>query len=202
MAYGSVFAAAWIVTEWLRSWVFTGYPWPPLSLLFLGGWETPGMAVLLPWVGTYGLSGLVLGLAASIAWGARIDRRLIGVASSATALGAVAVVMHGLPAPTAQESNVSYALVQPRIPQDEINDASKFEDQFGRIVDLTLPGNDTSRLVLWPESAIPDYLEDGYPQRYYDQTTARFRLEASDYRSGPSSTRSPNPADPGVGSPG
>jgi apolipoprotein N-acyltransferase len=26
--------------------------------------------------------------------------------------------------------------------------------------------------VLWPESAVPDYLEDGYPERYYQQMTA------------------------------
>ena len=26
--------------------------------------------------------------------------------------------------------------------------------------------------MLWPESAVPDYLEDGYPQRYYDAMTA------------------------------
>ena len=26
--------------------------------------------------------------------------------------------------------------------------------------------------MLWPESGVPDYLEDGYPQRYYDQMTA------------------------------
>ena len=27
-------------------------------------------------------------------------------------------------------------------------------------------------MVLWPESGIPDYLRDGYPQRYYTQMTA------------------------------
>lgn len=57
LAFGLVFAAAWIVTEWLRSWVFTGYPWPPLGLMLLGagiglasrhfclGWEPMGFLV-------------------------------------------------------------------------------------------------------------------------------------------------------------
>ena len=65
-----------------------------------------------------------------------------------------------------------YTLVQPLIPQEEINDASKFEEQFQRTARLTAPGGEQRRLVLWPESAVPDYLEDGYPQRYYDHTTA------------------------------
>src|SRR3546814_2941598 len=35
-----------------------------------------------------------------------------------------------------------------------------------------MPGNDERRLVLWPESGVPDYLRDGYPARYYLQMTA------------------------------
>jgi apolipoprotein N-acyltransferase len=58
--------------------------------------------------------------------------------------------------------------------QEELNDAGKFEEQFARIAKLTVNRNvGGKRLVLWPESAVPDYLQDGYPQRYYDQLTAR-----------------------------
>jgi apolipoprotein N-acyltransferase len=67
---------------------------------------------------------------------------------------------------------VEYTLVQPLLKQSEINDASKFEEQFTRIAALTASGQNRSRVVLWPESAIPDYLEDGYPERYYLQVTA------------------------------
>lgn len=71
-----------------------------------------------------------------------------------------------------RDTGINYTLVQPLLTQDEINDPTKFEDQFVRIAELTVPGRDQSRLVLWPESALPDYLEDGYPQRYYDRMTA------------------------------
>jgi apolipoprotein N-acyltransferase len=81
------------------------------------------------------------------------------------------VFMHLLATP-GEDSDLRYTLVQPLLKQSEINDASKFEEQFARIAAMTVPGQNQSRIVLWPESAIPDYLEDGYPERYYRQVTA------------------------------
>lgn len=163
-----VFAGAWTVLEWTRGWAFTGYPWPPLGLMLLGGWDTPGAAFLLPWMGTYALSGLAVFIAGLVAAGLTSRRPWIAIVP----IAALGVAMHAVPSPASRESGIAFTLVQPYIPQDEINDGSKFEEQFGRIADLTLTRRDTSRVVLWPESAIPDYLEDGYPQRYYDQKNA------------------------------
>ena len=173
-AFGAVLAGAWIITEWLRSWVFTGYPWPPLGLMLLGDWETRGLAFLLPWLGTYALSGFALCLASSIVGGLAQNR--MKMQAKAFVVFAfifnLVVFMMILSPPTSDESEIDYVLVQPLLTQDEINDGSKFEEQFSRIAALTMPGGDQSRLVLWPESAVPDYLEDGYPQRYYDRMTA------------------------------
>jgi apolipoprotein N-acyltransferase len=170
-AFGLVLAGAWIVTEWLRGWVFTGYPWPPLGLMLLGTWDNPGIAGFLPWLGTYALSGLAILLAVALT--DRV-RRPKGWRVALPVLGLLVLTMH---APTrqvakVQDSPIRYTLVQPYIPQSEINDASKFEEQFARIAALTNTGRGESRVVLWPESAIPDYLEDGYPARYYRQMTA------------------------------
>lgn len=168
LAFGAVLAAAWIVTEWLRSWVFTGYPWPPLGLMLLGGWETPGVARVLPWLGTYALSGLAVLIAAIALWVMQAWR---GLAIAITTIAMIAF-MHLPPVADPATGTVRYTLVQPLIPQDEMNDGSKFEEQFQRIASLTAPGREGQRLVLWPESAIPDHLEAGYPQRYYTRTTA------------------------------
>jgi apolipoprotein N-acyltransferase len=166
-AFGLVLAGAWIVTEWLRGWVFTGYPWPPAGLMLLGGWDTPGFAMLLPWLGTYALSGLAVLLGCGVL-AAIIRKRATDLIVPLVPLAAIMLVPV---TPTAQ-SDVPYTLVQPYIPQSEINDPAKFDEQFVRIAKLTTPGRDQSRLVLWPESAVPDYLEEGYPDRYYFQMTA------------------------------
>ncbi|KUO50881.1 MAG: apolipoprotein N-acyltransferase [Sphingomonadales bacterium BRH_c42] len=166
LAFGFLLAAAWIVTEWLRSWVFTGYPWPPLGLMLLGGFDAPGIARALPWLGTYALSGLVIVIATALVALAEGRRWAVLAASGAV----LAALMHW-PANRGPEGTVPFVLIQPLIPQVEINDASKFEEHFSRIARLTMPGNDARRLVLWPESGVPDYLRDGYPQRYYFQMT-------------------------------
>ncbi|MEM7780258.1 MAG: apolipoprotein N-acyltransferase [Pseudomonadota bacterium] len=168
LAYGAVFAAAWIVTEWLRSWVFTGYPWPPLGLMLLGGWDKPGIAVLLPWLGTYALSGLVLLLAALLLISATLKKRWY---TPFVVFAGLLISPMMLPVGQGEDGAVRYTLVQPLIPQDEINDGTKFEEQFQRTANLTLSDSDRPRVIFWPESAIPDYLEEGYPQRYYRQTT-------------------------------
>jgi apolipoprotein N-acyltransferase len=166
-AFGLVLAGAWIVTEWLRGWVFTGYPWPPLGLMLLGGWETPGAAIVLPLMGTYALSGVAVLIGCAVL-SAIIRRRATDLIVPLLPLIAVMLV----PATPATDSDLRYTLVQPYIPQSEINDGSKFEEQFARLNRLTAPARNESRLVLWPESAVPDYLEDGYPTRYYLQMTA------------------------------
>ncbi|MDJ0979451.1 MAG: apolipoprotein N-acyltransferase [Erythrobacter sp.] len=167
-AFALCLAGSWIVFEWVRGWAFTGYPWPPLGLILLGGWDTPGLARVLPWLGTYALSGLVVLFAGAIPAGLKEGKLW-------PPLIPVAILAFNMYTPTAplQESDIRFTLVQPLISQDEINDGSKFEEQFARIAGLTVPGSNRSRVVFWPESAIPDYLEDGYPQIFYDRMTAR-----------------------------
>jgi apolipoprotein N-acyltransferase len=86
------FAGLWIVTEWLRSWLFTGFAWNPLGVALLGDDLHPGLAFLAPWLGTYGLSGLMAGLAA-VADGRAGSCR--GAAGTGAALVAVPVVLLG-----------------------------------------------------------------------------------------------------------
>jgi apolipoprotein N-acyltransferase len=162
------FAGSWIVTEWLRSWVFTGYVWGPLSLMWVGPFERPGLALALPWFGTYALSGVVALVSGLALW--LIRARRFAVLGGAAAVLALAMY---LPQPAARSSDLAMTLVQPDLRQEVLDDPSNFETQFLTLHRLSQPRREFDRrLVLWPESAVPDYLRSGYPQRYYDRMTA------------------------------
>jgi apolipoprotein N-acyltransferase len=161
-------AASWIVGEWLRSWVFTGFAWNPFGIILLGGMHSPGLAALSPWLGTYALSGFAVLLSGALLVGWRRKARL----PLAVGLAALVAIML-LPAGEGRDGSLALTLVQPDIRQDRLNDPALFEEHFARTARLSLPRKDGERrLVLWPESGIPDYLREGYPQGYYDQMTA------------------------------
>ncbi|MFA7602087.1 MAG: apolipoprotein N-acyltransferase [Novosphingobium sp.] len=173
------FAACWIVGEWLRAWLFTGFAWNPLAMVLLGAFDTQGLAGLAPWTGTYGLSGLVVILAGMIrvwpilARRAGQDRRL-RVWGPAIALAVVVTLAMELPRPDLgrDAGSLRFTLVQPDIRQDDLNDPAQWEAQFVKTARLTLPRRPGERrLVLWPESGLPDYLRDGYPAYLYAETT-------------------------------
>ena len=184
LAFSILFASLWIVTEWLRSWVFTGYPWPPLGLALLGGWDAPGIARYLPWLGTYALSGLAVYVSALGLWALESKHKVL-------ALGFWAIVTTGAmhspglgPRMDEDLDGVRFTLVQPNIPQEERDAAHKFEEHFGRLAEHSYDPENPKRIVFWPESAVPDYLRDGYPQRYYNQTTVGADPEFSRQRIG------------------
>ena len=165
--FGLAFGGFWIAAEWLRSWVFTGYSWGPLSMMLVGPWDRPGFARLLPFTGSYALSGLVLVLCLGFA--ALVHaRRWPGVG----ALGLAVIALLYWPAGQGAQGTLPLTLVQPDLKQNEIDDPTKFEAQFLTLAQLSAPRREfANRLVLWPESGVPDYLRDGYPQRYYNQMT-------------------------------
>lgn len=167
-AFVIAFGALWIAAEWLRSWVFTGYAWGPFSLLLVGPFDRPGLAALLPWIGSYALSGLAVALAGLLAW-LVVERRTIALALIAVLL---ATGMY-LPVGEGAQGTLPVTLVQPNLRQEDINNPAQFENQFATLAALSIPREATGRrLLLWPESGVPDYLREGYPQAYYDRTTA------------------------------
>ncbi len=180
------FAAMWIITEWLRSWMFTGYAWNPISAAFL---NVPGVGAVRA-IGTYGASGLAL-LMASILLGLigailtkqlkAVFARVFDTALLAGFCAALGTLGAGTLLPA---KNQAITIVQPNISQAEKYELDYDAQNFAKLAKYSKPlPNETPRLLLWPEAAIPDYLESGYPQRYYQTQPggsaigARMRLQ-------------------------
>jgi len=164
-------AACWIVAEWLRSWVFTGFPWNPLAMVALGPFSRPGLALIAPWLGTYALSGLVVLLASQWLFAARALKLRHWRGAAAHAL--VPIALFSLPlGGRNDQGRLAFTLVQPGTRQDEINDPARFEDHFRTTARFSLPLTPAqTRLVLWPEGGVPDFLRPGYAPIWYEQST-------------------------------
>ena len=169
LVYALALGGAWIIAEWLRATLFTGYAWGPFSLALLGPFDRPGLAALLPFTGTYALSGLAVVLCVAL-----LDLLLrrewvrLGLASI------LLIAAMYWPAGEGAQSTLAYTLVQPDLDQDTLNDPRQYEPSFLTLAALSVRQEDADapRLVLWPEGVLPDYLREGYPQRYYSATTA------------------------------
>ncbi len=172
LAFALALAGCWTMTEWLRASVFTGYAWNPFSMVLLGPFERPGLAALAPWLGTYALSGLAVLLAAGLALAAA-RRRWWALGGAAALLAGGMALPPGLHDTRAPGEERRFTLVQPNLPQNQLNDPLFYEANFAKLAQLSLAqGVPGDRLVLWPESGLADYLRPGYPQHYYARMTA------------------------------
>ncbi len=170
-AFLFAFAAFWIAAEFLRATVFTGFAWNPLAAITLGSFERPGLAILAQFMGTYALSGLVVMLAGCW-WLAAMQWRL-SAASAVLAMVPLAMMLGPWPLVGQRTGTLAFRLIQPDIRQEVLNEPQWFERNFVKSVQLSGPPvqQDEVRLVIWPESGVPDYLRTGYPRRYYQQAT-------------------------------
>jgi apolipoprotein N-acyltransferase len=178
------FAGCWIITEWLRAWVFTGFAWNPLGAVTV---TYPFVAAASRVVGTYGLSGLVMLVAGAMTllfapwvkaiWNNRKDGSWITYL-----LGGLIIFVFGvflmfsqiaqfgetglLKRPAGSARTVT--IVQPNISQADKYAPGYDSLNFAKLAQHSRPlPSQGPRLLLWPEAAIPDYLESGYPYRFY-----------------------------------
>ena len=150
-----VFAAAWIVTEWLRASLFTGFAWNPLGVALVG---TP-VAWSARLVGTYGLSGLAALLAGTLLLLALRKWRPAAAAAAPVALFAALGFAAGGPADA--PPGPALRIVQPNIgQQDKWRDGFE-EENMDRLRRLSAWGRNEPRLLLWPEAAVTRPLENG-----------------------------------------
>lgn len=160
--YVLVFAAGWIVTEWLRASMFTGYSWNPLGMV----WLAPGVAQIASFIGTYALSGLVvLASGAGLLLAAGLRWRL-------GAIVAVPVVaslfLHPGAQPDYAADHPRVRVVQPNIGQEFVGTDGYKEAVFQKLLSLSGGPAPHPRILAWPEGTVNFYVEDDYPLEWYE----------------------------------
>jgi apolipoprotein N-acyltransferase len=147
-----VFGGAWAVTEWLRGTMFTGFPWNPAAAALA---PTP-LVTITALIGTYGLSGLLVLLGGAI-W---LEYRrqwlpLVLIVAATTLLWLLPA--SAVPADPLTVRNLR--IVQPNIGQED-KWRPGFEEEAARRLALLSGRPGEPRLLLWPEAAVTDPLED------------------------------------------
>ncbi len=156
-----VIPASWTLLDWVRSWLFTGFPW-----LALGYSQTDALlGHLAPYLGVFGVgwagllsAGLLRTLLHSTDWRARSG--WIGLLAvlwlGAWGLGHIVWVE---PAGTP----LRVAIVQGNIAQDQKWQPNMLDETLSHYVQLSLPEHGHSDVIIWPETAIPAFLDEVRP---------------------------------------
>lgn len=152
-------AALWTISEWVRSWLLTGFPWNLIGSV----WAFSDTALQpVAWVGTYGLTLATVAAAAlpaALADGGPLPRRAVVLAGAVIAVGWVAG-MARLPAdPAPVVDGVRLRLVQPAIAQDR---KWRPDLRWGHVVDqiglgaqAPATGRPPPTHIIWAETAAP-----------------------------------------------
>ncbi|OZA23069.1 MAG: apolipoprotein N-acyltransferase [Hydrogenophilales bacterium 17-61-9] len=148
----------WGVAEWVRGWLFTGFPW-----LAIGYSQVPAspLAGYAPLVGVYGVSFLLALSAALLAWGATLrgplaQRVWAGVAVLALGIGGQA--LRGIDWTTPDGAPTSVALLQGNIPQDMKWKPEKTHSTLE--VYARMAAASPAQLIVLPETALPLFESD------------------------------------------
>lgn len=149
--------AGWVLAEWVRNWLLTGFPWLLLGHTQVDTW----LNGLAPLAGTFGLSLVVALLAGLTAWLVLTSewrlRLVLVMLAAVILLGGLGARQFTWSQPAGNAMDV--ALVQGNIPQALKWQPEHREPFFRRYQRLTTEhlGAD---LILWPESALPAFYHE------------------------------------------
>jgi apolipoprotein N-acyltransferase len=161
---------AWLLIEWFRSWFLTGFGWLALGYAHTDNW----IGNFAPLVGQFGLGLLTLILAgALVTLLLGMKRARIGAAVVMIAVTAGGFALRGIEWTRPYGKPITVAVVQGATPQDEKWIGQYFDKILETYRTLT-PQAYGADLIVWPESAIPDVINDHIPyiKEIYQEASA------------------------------
>lgn len=172
--------ALWTLLDWVRSWLFTGFPWlaPGYSQI-----DSP-LGQFAPYLGVFGVGWAVL-FGAGLLWTALNSgdwRNRLGwlVLLAALWLGAWGLGQTNWVEPAGTRLRI--AMVQGNIGQDVKWEPNILDETLERYVQLSLPEHGQNDVIIWPETAIPAFYQDVLP--FLDTLGEKARQDKVDYITG------------------
>lgn len=148
--------AAWVVAEWVRGWMLTGFPWLALGYSQI---DSP-LAGYAPYLGVYGVSFAVALTAGLLLEGALSRGRRRAVFLVATvALWALPFALDRVAWVKPYGPPLQAALIQGNVPLALKWDPAWRERILQRYVALSLDEK-AADLIVWPETAAPFYVDE------------------------------------------
>lgn len=147
--------AAWVLLEWVRGWMLSGFPWLHLGYAQI---DSP-LAGFAPALGVYGVSWAVLLTAGCAALLLAYGRRAWPFAVLAIALWLGGAALGRIAWTVPAGAPVRAALIQANVPL-----AIKWRPEYRqeilqRYADLSMAQRDVD-IIVWPETAVPAYLHE------------------------------------------
>lgn len=151
------FASLWVVQEWLKTWVLSGFPWLFVGYAFTGQAWASGVA---PVLGVLGVGFVAVLFAASVV---ELFRQKLGfLLLSALALLASFALAQIDWVEVDRDDELSVSLVQGNIPQD-LKWLTEYRVQTLEIYEALSRGEWGRDVVVWPEAAIPMFHDEAAP---------------------------------------
>lgn len=164
LRYAMVLPALWVLLEWLRGWVLTGFPWMQLGYSQL---HMP-IADIAPWLGVYGVSYLAVLTSGLLVWAAMQRQQKIYIASGIAVLFTwvlpLALSQWQWTAPVGQ--TIKVALLQGNVPLMKKWHPTHRDKIIEQYLEMSRSARDAD-LIIWPEAAMPAYLQ------YVDEAVIR-----------------------------
>ena len=154
-----VIPALWTLAEWVRSWLFTGFPWLVLGYSQADG-PLAGFAPILGVLGVSCLAAVAAGALAALPYGGMRRTRAVA-AGVLVVLGASGWALRSVEWTAPVGEPLAVSLVQGNIPQELKFVDGRYESTlatYARLVE-----GSTGRLIILPEIAIPRFLHEVDP---------------------------------------
>ncbi|MDG1310744.1 MAG: apolipoprotein N-acyltransferase [Porticoccaceae bacterium] len=179
--------AVWVLSEWLRGWILTGFPWLYAGYshtdTWLNGWAPLGGVLLLSYI-----CALTAAVLAQLVFRKQLGRSTIIAGSLVLATTVAGYFLQKVDWTQPTGTELSVVLIQPNVEQEDKWSLAEQGSILDRLVAQTEPhwGAD---IIIWPEGAIPalprqimDYLLEVDGKAKVNQTTLLTGIPTQDPR--------------------